>query len=103
MKGKFIPEISRENVSYPGKKIPRPGPTQNKIPQPNPTRPENILKNVPRPRTGPNPGFGLPRRSLIQTGKFKALKHSCEHISDFLHHEAVNSHVKGVYGALIAY
>ena len=36
--GKFNPEIPAENVSYPGKKIPLPGPTQNKIP-----RPENIL------------------------------------------------------------
>ena len=37
MKGKFIPEIPGENVSYPGKKIPRPRPTQNKIPRPGPT------------------------------------------------------------------
>ena len=38
MKGKFIPEIPGENVSHPGKKIPRPGPTRNKIPRPEPTR-----------------------------------------------------------------
>ena len=46
--------------------------TPVKIPRSGPTRPENILKNVPRPRTGFGPvrsgetrGFGLPRRSLI--------------------------------------
>ena len=52
MKGKFIPENPGENVSYPGKKLPRPGPTRNKIPQP-----ENILlKCSPTPdrfRFGP--------------------------------------------------
>ena len=48
MKGKFIPEIPGENVSYPGKKIPRPGPTRNNIPDP--TQPENIfLKMFPNP------------------------------------------------------
>ena len=44
MKGKFIPEIPGENVSYPGKKTPRPGPTRNKIPRPGPTR-----NKIPRP------------------------------------------------------
>ena len=44
MNGKFIPEIPGENVSYPGKKIPRPGPTRNKIPRPGPTQ-----NKIPRP------------------------------------------------------
>ena len=42
-------------MSHTPVKIPRPGPTRNKIPRPDPTRPENILKNVPRPRTGFGP------------------------------------------------
>ena len=70
MKGKCIPEIPGENVSYPGKKYPDPDRPEIKFPDP--TRPENILKTVPRPRTGFGPvrsgktrGFGLPRRSLI--------------------------------------
>ena len=76
MKGKFIPKIPGENVSYPGKKIPRPEQTRNKIPRPDPTRPENILSNVTRSRTGfgpvrSSPGklgvSGLPRRSLMQS------------------------------------
>ena len=57
---------SQEKMSHtPVKKIPRPGPTRNKIPRPgktrnkiprpDPTRPENILQNVPRPRTGFGP------------------------------------------------
>ena len=53
MKGKFIPEIPGENVSYPVKKYPDPGRPEIKFP--NPTRPENILKNVPRPQTGFGP------------------------------------------------
>ena len=67
MKGKFIPEIPGENVSYPGKKIPRPGPTRNKIPRPDPTRPDPkiFFKMFPDPgpvsvRSGPvrgNSGF----------------------------------------------
>ena len=61
MKGKFIPEIPGENVSYPGKKK-YPDPDRPEIKFPAPTRPENIFKNVPRPRTdfGPvrgNSGF----------------------------------------------
>ena len=82
MIGKFIPEIPGENVIYPGKKIPRPGPTRNKIPRPGPTRnritrPDPTrkysLKCSPTPdrfrsgpvRSGETRGFGLPRRSLI--------------------------------------
>ena len=82
MNGKFIPEIPGENVSYPGKKIPRPRPTRNKIPRPWPTRnkiprPDPTrkysLKCSPTPdrfrsgpvRSGETRGFGLPRRSLI--------------------------------------
>ena len=53
MKGKFIPEIPGENVSYPGRKYPDPDRPEIKFPDP--TRPENILKNVPRPRTGFGP------------------------------------------------
>ena len=81
MIGKFIPEIPGENVIYPGKKIPRPGPTRNKIPRPGPTRnritrPDPTrkysLKCSPTPdrfrsgpvRSGETRGFGLPRRSL---------------------------------------
>ena len=83
MKGKFIPEIPGENVSYPGKKIPRPGPTRNKITRPGPTRnkitrPDPTrkysLKCSPTPdrfrsgpvRSGETRGFGLPRRSLLR-------------------------------------
>ena len=82
MIGKFIPEIPGENVIYPGKKIPRPGPTRNKISRPGPTRnritrPDPTrkysLKCSPTPdrfrsgpvRSGETRGFGLPRRSLV--------------------------------------
>ena len=78
MKGKFIPEIPGENVSYPDPDRPEikfPDPDRPEIKFPDPTRPENILKNVPRPRTGFGPvrsgqtrGFGLPRRSLLGMG-----------------------------------
>ena len=80
MKGKFIPK-SREKMSHtPVKKyldpnrpeIKFPDPDRPEIKFPDPTRPENILKYVPRPRTGFGPvqsgetrGFGLPRRSLL--------------------------------------
>ena len=74
MKGKFIPQIPGENVSYPGKKIPRPEQTRNKIPRPDP---EIFFKMLPDPglvsvRSGPvqsgeTRGFGLPRRSLMQS------------------------------------
>ena len=53
MKGKFIPEIPGENVSYPGKKYPDPDRPEIKFPDP--TWPEKILKTVPRPRTGFGP------------------------------------------------
>ena len=75
MKGKFIPEIPGENVSYPGKNIPDPDrpeikfpdpPTRNKIPRPDP---KIFFKMFPDPgpvsvRSGETRGFGLPRRSL---------------------------------------
>ena len=57
-----------KNFSYPGKKYPRPGPTRNKIPRPDPTRPENILKNMPRPRTGFGPQVFIRRYSQFTTG-----------------------------------
>ena len=80
----IYPEIPGENVSYPGKKIPRSGPTRNKIPRPGPTRnkiprPDPTrkysLKCSPTPdrfrsgpvRSGETRGFGLPRRSLMLT------------------------------------
>ena len=53
MKGKFIPEIPGENVSCPGEKDPDSDRPEIKFPDP--TRPQNILKNVPRPRTGFGP------------------------------------------------
>ena len=83
IKVQVYPRNSGKNISYPDKNIPRPGPTRNKIPRPDPTRPENILQNVPRPRTGFGPvrsgpvrsgetrGFGLPRRSLSWSKKWQ--------------------------------
>ena len=60
-KGKFIPEIPGENVLYPqiylclypGKKIPRPGPTRNKITRPDPTRPHPKIFFKMFPDSGP--------------------------------------------------
>ena len=83
MKGKFIPEIPGENVSYPGKKIPRPGPTRNKIPRPDPAR-KYSLKCSPTPdkfrsgpvRSGETRGFGLPRRSLCPIHVYQYLHSS---------------------------
>ena len=68
MKGKFIPEIPGENVSYPGKKYPDldrpeikfPDPDQPEIKFPDPTRPDPkiFFKMFPDPgpvsvRSGP--------------------------------------------------
>ena len=75
MKGKFIPKIPGENVSYPGKKIPRPESIGNKILRPGPTlnkifQPDLkiFLKCSPTPDqfwsgpvwSGETGGFGFP-------------------------------------------
>ena len=69
MKGKFIPEIQGENVSYPGKKK-YPDLGRPEIKFPNPTQPENILKNVPIPRTG----FGSVRSGPVRSGEVWGFK-----------------------------
>ena len=59
MKGMFLikiqlyPRNPGKNVPYPGKNIPDRDRPEIKFPDP--TRPENILENVPRPRTGFGP------------------------------------------------
>ena len=62
IKVQVYPRNSGKDISYPDKKIPRPGPTRNKIPRPDP---KIFLKMFPDPgpvsvRSGPvrgNSGF----------------------------------------------
>ena len=77
MKGMFLikiqvyPQNPEKMFHTQVKKYPRPEPNQNKIPRPDP---KMFLKMCPDP--GPvreTLGFGLPRRSLIQTEYFHFL------------------------------
>ena len=54
------PKSWEKNVSYYGKKIPRPGPTRNKIPWPNPTRKYSLKCSPTLDRFRSSPGkFGV--------------------------------------------
>ena len=97
MKGKFIPEIPGENVSYPGKKYPDPDRPEIKFPDPTRPDPKIFFKMFPDPgpvsvRSGPvrgNSGFRVAPQvfssnRVIQPVKLSEKRAGLEQVSSTL-------------------